>query len=62
MAVVVIGIVLIVVAVAAIAFVGYLFVWAARKDGEDNDAVHASSTPFRDALRRSPGRGTKGSR
>jgi hypothetical protein len=64
-AVVVIGIVLAVVGVVSVAIVGALFVWAARKDGEENDAVHASSTPFRDELsyrnpiRRPTRRGTR---
>ncbi|MBV8599134.1 MAG: hypothetical protein JO017_09955, partial [Actinobacteria bacterium] len=33
------GIVLVVLGVASTVFVGWLFVWAAIKDGRDNDAL-----------------------
>jgi len=35
------GIIVVVLSVATALFVAYLFVWAARKDGQENDAIQS---------------------
>jgi hypothetical protein len=61
MDVVVLGVIAIVFTVISVAIVGVLFVWAARKDGEENDAVAARAAaptrfPPRAGRRRRRGR------